>query len=118
MSKIRASIFGGEEANTLDLGGFAPKSVSDVKAPPVEQVRAVAQAANFHSREPAASKPVPKKARAVRQYRTGRNVQFNVKALAETVDTFYAITDEQKWVLGYTLQRAVEALQRELKKPK
>jgi hypothetical protein len=46
-------------------------------------------------------------------------VQFNVKALAETVDAFYAITNEHEgWVLGYTLQRAVEALQRELKKPK
>ena len=26
--------------------------------------------------------------------------------------------DEQRWVLGYTLERAVEALQRELKRPK
>jgi hypothetical protein len=116
MSKTRASIFGDDETVTLDLGSFTPKSVPDTKAPPAEQVRAVAQAANFPSREPI-SKPAPKKARAARQYRTGRNVQFNVKALAETVDAFYAITDKEGWVLGYTLQRAVEALQRELKKP-
>jgi hypothetical protein len=119
MSKTRSSIFGDEATTTLDLGSFAPKAAPDVKAPPAEQVRAVAQASNFHSREPVTTKPATKKTRASRQYRTGRNVQFNVKALAETVDAFYAITEEQKgWVLGYTLQRAVEALQRELKKPK
>jgi hypothetical protein len=39
-----------------------------------------------------------------------------VKALRETVDAFYAVTEAQGWVLGYTLQRAIEALQRELKK--
>ena len=118
MEKTRASIFAGEEPETLDIGSFAPKTASDVNAPRAEQVRAVAQAANFPSREPAAKKPAPKKTRAPRQYRTGRNVQFNVKALAETVDTFYSVTEEQGWVLGYTLQRALEALQRELKKPK
>lgn len=118
MSKPRASIFGDEETETLDLNSFAPKSAADAKAPPVEQVRAVAQAANFPSREAAASKPPQKKSRPNRQYRTGRNVQLSIKALSDTVDDFYAITDEQKWVLGYTLQRAVEALRRELKMPK
>jgi hypothetical protein len=118
MSKHRVSIFGNEEPGTLDIGSFAPKSIPDVTAPSVEQVRAVAQAANFTSRDPKATKATPKKTRAARQYRTGRNVQFNVKALAETVETFYAVTDREGWVLGYTLQRAVEALERELKKPK
>jgi hypothetical protein len=118
MEKTRASIFGGEEPDALDIGAFSPKTASDANAPAVEQVRAVAQAANFPSRQPTVSKAAPKKTRAARQYRTGRNVQFNVKALAETVDTFYKLTDEQGWVLGFTLQRAVEALQRELKKPK
>jgi hypothetical protein len=37
-----------------------------------------------------------------------------MKALKETVDAFYAITDTQGWVLGYTLERAVAALTREL----
>ena len=41
-----------------------------------------------------------------------------MKALAETVEAFYAITDQERWVLGYTLQRAIEALQRELKQSK
>ena len=118
MSKSRASIFGDEDTTSLDLKSFAPKASPDAKAPAAEQVRAVAQAANFHSLESAAPKPVTKKQRPNRQYRTGRNVQLSVKALSETVDIFYAITDEQGWVLGYTLQRAMEALQCELKKPK
>lgn len=119
MSKTRASIFGDEDTDTLDVAGFAPKAQVDYKAPPAEQVRAVSQAANFKSRESATAKTESKDAkRAPRRYRTGRNVQLSVKALPETVDAFYAITDQQRWVLGYTLQRAIEALQRELKQSK
>ncbi len=115
MSKTRASIFGDEESLALDVGSFAPKAAVDTKAPAPEQVRAVSQAANFKSREPAAAKTEAPAKRAIRRYRTGRNVQFNIKALKETVDAFYAITEAEDWVLGYTLERAVEALQRELK---
>jgi hypothetical protein len=117
MTKLRSSIFNGDETQTLDVASFAPKKAVDAKAPPAEQVRAVSQAANFQSREPTAPKTESRTKRAGRRYRTGRNVQFNIKAMQETVDEFYAITDGQKgWVLGYTLQRAVEALKRELKR--
>jgi hypothetical protein len=112
MTKPRASIF--EVDSELDVTAFAPKTGIDTKAPAAEQVRAVAEAAHFRSREPALAKPQGKPNRAARRYRTGRNVQFNIKALQESVDMFYAITDSQKWVLGFTLQRAIEALQREL----
>ena len=44
-------------------------------------------------------------------------MQFNVQRSQGHVDAFYAVSEDQKWVLGYTLQRAMEALQRELKKP-
>jgi hypothetical protein len=116
MAKPRASIFEEGEGQELDVGSFAPKTSIDTKAPGAEQVRAVAQAAKFLSREPTAPKPAAQAKRAARRYRTGRNVQFNVKALQETVDAFYAVTESQPgWVLGYTLQRAIEALQRELK---
>jgi hypothetical protein len=114
MAKQRASIF--DAGEQLDVSSFAPKPQKDTSAPGPEQVRAVSQGAQFRSREAQAPKPETSAKRANRQYRTGRNVQFNVKALRETVDTFYAITEAQSWVLGYTLQRAVEALQRELKK--
>ncbi len=114
MSK-RASIFNAD--TDLDVSGFAPKTKPDTSAPAAEQVKAVSQGANFRSREPQAPKTETPPKRAPRRYRTGRNVQFNVKAQRETVDAVYAITEAQGWVLGYTLQRAVEALQRELKNP-
>ena len=114
MAKSRASIFGEEESLPLDIGAFTPKSADDNRAPPAEQVRAVSQAANFKSREPAAAKTEKPAKRAARRFRTGRNVQFNIKALQETVDAFYAITEAQKWVFGYTLERAMAALKREL----
>ena len=114
MSKSRASIF--EDLKEIDVSGFAPKTANDAGAPPAQQVRAVTEAANFRSREAPAQKPETKPKRAARRYRTGRNVQFNVKALQQTVDAFYAVSEAQGWVYGYTLQRAIEALQRELKK--
>jgi ribosomal protein S12 methylthiotransferase accessory factor YcaO len=115
MSKRRASIFQESDNEVLDVSGFAPKGGIDAKAPPVEQVRAVTEAAQFRSREAAAPKMDTQFKRATRRYRTGRNVQFNVKALKETVDAVYAVSEAKGWVLGYTLQRAIEALQRELK---
>jgi len=115
MVKPRVSIFSDEEVVELDIAGFAPKPAVDDRAPPAEKVRAVSQAANFKSREPVAAKAETPAKRPIRRYRTGRNVQFNIKALQETVNAFYAITEDQDWVLGYTLERAVEALKRELK---
>lgn len=115
MSKPRASIF--EEVRELDVGSFAPRSAVDTMAPPAEQVRAVAQAAHFRSREASTPKPETPAKRPARQYRTGRNVQFNVKALKETIDAVYAISETQGWVLGYTLERAIDALKRELTNP-
>jgi hypothetical protein len=41
-------------------------------------------------------------------------VQLNIKARAEAIEAFYAITDRENWVLGETFERAVEALKREL----
>ena len=113
MANTRASIF--EESDDLDVSGFAPKTTPDV-APPPEQVRQVSEAANFRSREPQRAVPLaPSPARREpRRYRTGRNVQFNVKASQDTVDAFYAISDRQGWVLGETLEHALAALQREL----
>jgi hypothetical protein len=115
MSKSRASIF--EEAPDLDVGSFAPKTAIDTKAPAADKIRAVAEAAHFKSRESTAPKPEMQSKRVARQYRTGRNVQFNVKALKETVDAFYVVSEAQGWVLGYTLERAMEALKRELESP-
>ena len=115
MTKQRASIF--DTGDQLDVSGFTPKPKNSSSAPPAEEVREVSLAAQFRSREAAPPKVASQSKRPARQYRTGRNVQFNAKVLQKTVDAIYAISEEQGWVLGYTLQRAIEALQREMKKP-
>lgn len=111
--KVRASIF--EDSLDLDVSDFAVKKRIDDRAPPQEQVRALAEAVNFRSREASPTPVSSPKKRAGRVHRTGRNVQFNIKASQETVDDFYALTEAHPgWVLGYTLERAIAALKREL----
>ena len=78
----------------LDVSGFQPR-------PSLDQVRAVTEAAGFRSREP-------------RRYRTGRTAQFNVRTTPATVEAFYAIADRHGWKVGETLEKALEALQRDL----
>jgi hypothetical protein len=114
MTKYRASIF--DEPPGLDVSGLAPKTAPDKDAPAPEKVRVVAEAAHFSSREPKATKKAPATKRQPRLYRTGRNVQMNLKASQETMDAFYAITEQEDWVLGEILENAVQSLQRELKK--
>jgi hypothetical protein len=113
MAEERASIFGEDD---LDVSGFKPKAPAkpaNDPAPVLEQVRAVSEAANFRSRDPK-SQPEQPVRREQRRHRTGRNVQLNIKARAEAVEAFYAIADREKWVLGETFERAIEALNREL----
>jgi hypothetical protein len=107
----RASIFADDD---LDVSEFAPKAGADRSAPPAAEVKAVAEAARFRSREPGQPAPQEPPKREPRRYRTGRSVQFNVKASQETINGYYAIADQQGWVLGETLERALEALQQKL----
>ncbi len=104
MSSGRAPLFG-QDAD-LDLSSFKPKPAARP-----EQVRDVAEQAGFRSREaapPAATdEPAP---RPQRRYRTGRNVQLNLKVRREAVDAFYKIADAQGWVLGEAFEHAVAAL--------
>lgn len=112
MAGGRASIF---EEDDIDVAAFAPKPKTAPAGPPKAEVRAVAEAANFHSREGGAavvSRPTQ------RRYRTGRNIQFNMKATQETIDTFVAIATRENWVLGETLEQAVKALEAKLAKGK
>jgi hypothetical protein len=48
-----------------------------------------------------------------RQRRAGRNVQLNIKATAEVVERFVAISDRRRWAFGETLEYALAALDRE-----
>jgi hypothetical protein len=118
----RAGLFEDEDASEIDVSGFAPKPKPATPSVPPEQVRAVSQARGFRSREPqpAAAAPAPAPVadvprREPRRYRTGRNVQLNIKARSEVIDSFYAIADRQGWVLGQAFEEAVAALERSLK---
>ena len=112
MSGKRASIF--EADAELDVSGFAPKQVVTPEVGP-EQVRAVSEGANFQSREPPRKILAGPPKREPRRYRTGRNIQLNIKARADVIEAFYGIADRKGLVLGETFERAVAALERELK---
>ena len=115
MGKSRASVFSDADEGTTDISGFTPKPAVKLPLPTQEQVKAISEAANFPSREVQKAKPATQGPRKPRRHRTGRNVQFNAKASQTTIDRFYALCDLKGWVLGYTLERAVDALERELK---
>lgn len=98
----------------------APVEKSPKAKPPKDEIRRVAQASGFKSREASAvESPMqveqPKPARVGRIYRTGRSEQLNLKVRAEDKTAFLEICDRFPWVQGYTFQRAIEALQRELR---
>ena len=111
----RASIFDSSAEAEFDVSEFAPKKINPRSPAPAEAVRAVAEEANFVSREPAKPRKSASLKKEPRRHRTGRNVQVNIKARQDTVDRFNAIVEAQEWVTGYVLERAVAALERELK---
>ena len=102
----RASIF--DSGTDFDVSGFTTQKPK--AAEPPEKVKKVAEGANFKSREVDPKRP----AREPRRYRTGRNTQFNIKADPEVIEEFYRLADAQGWVLGETLERAVNALKKEI----
>ena len=104
MGKAPSSIFDGGD---LDVSGFAPKNVERLNEMPPDLIRVVSEAAQFPSRE-----AIPR--RPPRIYRTGRTMQFNARATPETVEAFYAIADQQGWLVSEALEHALAALKREL----
>jgi hypothetical protein len=115
MGKSRASVFSDADGGPIDISSFAPKPAVQSTLPTQAQVKAISEAANFPSREVPKPRQTNQGPRKPRRHRTGRNVQFNAKASQTTIDRFYALCDLKGWVLGYTLERAVDALERELK---
>ena len=105
MTKTPSSIF--EDANDLDISGFAPKGVQRLNEISPDLVRRASEAARFPSRE-----AIPR--RPPRIYRTGRTMQFNARATPETVEAFYAIADQQGWLISEALEQALAALKHEL----
>lgn len=124
MTTQRASVF--DQGPEIDISGFEPRKIAKPAARP-DEVKAISETANFVSREPALSAPPAAPApvgralreaqrqpivREPRRHRTGRNIQLNIKARAETIDRFYAIADRYGWVLGEAFERAIAALER------
>ncbi|MBN1087318.1 hypothetical protein JNO12_24535 [Erwinia aphidicola] len=52
--------------------------------------------------------------RSKRRFKTGRNIQINIKGEQETKDELYRVADIIDEPLGETLKRALAALKREL----
>ena len=103
----RASVF--DNGPDFDVAGFTPQKPKIFA--PAEKVRQVSEGASFKSREPEEKKVAR---REPRRYRTGRNTQFNIKGDPDVIEEFYDIADAQGWVLGETLERAVNALKKDI----
>ena len=106
-----------ESVPKLDTSDFTPKGAADNSAPKPEAIRAVAESVNFPSREvtpKVEERSATPTRRMPRLYRSGRNVQFAVKATPEVIDAFYAIADRKNWLLAVTFEKAIAALQREI----
>jgi hypothetical protein len=114
MSTERASVF--ENTPEFDVSEFGTKKPKPAEASAsIEAIKAVSEAAQFPSREPVSAETrKSSKKREPRRYRTGRNVQFNVKISTSTHDGLYEISDKQGWVLGETLEKALAALKKEI----
>lgn len=87
-----------EETQPLDLSDFTPHRSGDEM--PIEAIRDVAEAEGFRNRGGA---------RRHWSRRTGRTAQLNVKLRPETRDDIYAIADANRWGVGETIERLLEA---------
>jgi hypothetical protein len=104
----RSDPFGGN----LDLSDFKPAAPKKPKIEPAV-IREVSEANNFPSRAAPTKPKETKAAPAVqRRRRTGRNVQFNIKATPEVIARFTALADKNGWVFGELLEHALNALEK------
>ncbi len=99
----RASIF---EKPPLDIEEFTPRKGGQER-PGIEQLNELTYGSKFRSRE--GVERVEQRRR-----RTGRNVQFNIRATQQVIDEFKTLSERMDWPDGLTLQNALGALKREL----
>lgn len=95
------------------LKNFEPKSVTEQK--PRQSNAEIEELANKHgfvSRQ--TTSPTSPVERSKRRFKTGRNIQINIKGEQETKDELYRVADIIDEPLGETLKRALAALKREL----
>lgn len=92
----------GEEASLDSLDDFTTKRPPATR-PSSAMVDAVAEAAGFPSRD-------PQKPKQQRRYRTGRNLQMNLKVSKTAQDLFFKLVDEMEQPQGLVFEQAVQAL--------
>ena len=94
----RVGIEFGDETPPLDVSDFAPRSPNGPSSP--EIVRDLGESEGFRNRG------------GTRRHwsrRTGRTAQLNVKLKPETRNEIYAIADANRWGVGETIERLLEA---------
>jgi|AntAceMinimDraft_11_1070367.scaffolds.fasta_scaffold62753_2 hypothetical protein len=104
----------GFESELEDLGQWAGTPESSRKAVDTHLVRSTAAKEGFVSREAKPERATkPGKGRPPKKERTD---QINFRAKVKVLEAFRAIGAQQEpeWPLGYTLERAVAALTKEL----
>lgn len=101
----RASMGFGDELEALDTSDWTPAKPTNDPKPTTAQIEKIAEQQGFTSRQPKKAEPPPEP--------TG---QVNIKALQSAIEGFRDISKSQtpKWPQGYTFERAVAALKREL----
>lgn len=113
MSNERAPLGFSDELDNFDPAAWTkPKAKPANDKPKAADTKKAAEAAGFRSREPAATKEPPAELPKQRRRRTGRNVQFNLKTRAETIEEFCRIADEKGMGLGEAFEFATELLAR------
>ena len=95
------------------LKAFETKSDTDKKPKKTNaEIEALANEHGFIGRQ---VKPkIVSTERLKRRYKTGRNIQINIKGEQDTKDELYRIADMINEPLGETLKRALAALRKEL----
>lgn len=113
MANERVDLGFADALDGLDLMDFQPKPKAEKRPRDLPERKEAAKAAaalGFSSREAKPTNEPEQNIVGQRRRRTGRNVQFNIKARPETIEAYCAIADSMGWGLGETLEKAVELL--------
>jgi len=97
--------------NTVPADIFEEVPSALVHRPAPEEVRALAEAVDFHSRQATTIARRPRRGRR----RTGRTEQFACRITPAAADTIYRISEEQDWTIGATVERALAALEEKMR---
>jgi hypothetical protein len=122
MSGTRPSIFD----DNIDLSGFEPKAGPEPGAVPPQKSRRIAEEGGFPSRAPAPQMPTAPRPASPK---TGRTVLLNARITQRAHDRFHDIVAAEQTryatgelmhrvTLGEVVERALNALERELKREK